>query len=696
MRRLILFVTLVVVAAAGVARALPTRTFVLTSYKDFDEGEVMGAMATSDGEVRAGYGAMRLDGFGDATAYSSATLSSGAVVFGAGADGALWIVDRGAKRPRKLCTLPETGLVTAVAVAPSGTVFAAALPGARVFAVEIAGAQAGKPRLVTKLDAEHVWSLAFDGQGTKTLFAGAGGPGKVWAIDVGNGSKRMVADTGEKHVLSLVRGDGGMLYAGTAGEALLLAIASDGKITALHDFEGEEVRAVARRGTTLYVAVNELTRVNTSGLGPVSTAPRGTKLTTAPVTPVPVTTGLPAGASGSTRDRKGKGAIFRVDADGRVEHMHSVTDGYFSAIYVDSDGTVWAAGTSGKVYQIRADRTVQTVLDLPERQVLTLALEGAEKYLGTGDAGAIYRLSLTPPHDARFTSKVLDAQYPARLGSVRWRGTGALSVSSRTGNTAKPDSTWSAWAPVTHIEKLADGGAGGVGKATSPLARYVQLRVGFGDKAVLRDLTAWYQSQNQRPRVTELVVEDRKPSRGKPRSATLKIRWKADNPDEDELIYTLSYREEADPSWKVLGGPDPLSRTDFEWNTESVPDGTYLLKITASDERANPREDALEHTLVSVPVLVDNRRPEVADLRVSGGVVTGRARDNTSSISELAYSIDGAEFVPAKPKDGILDDLVEDFAFKLPAKLSPGSHSIAVRAVDAADNVGLAQIVFKL
>jgi len=681
------------VLVAAEALAVPTRTFTLTSYKDFDEGEVVGVAATSDGEVRAGITATRLEGYSDATAYCAASLASGAVIFGGGADGGLWIVEKGAKKPRKLGTLPEVGLVTAVATGPAGTVFAAGLPGAKLFSVDVA---TGKSRQLAKLDAEHVWSLVFDGQ--KTLYAGAGVPGKVWSVDVGSGSKKVFADTGDKHVLSLVRGEGGVLYAGTAGEALLLAITSDGKVTALHDFEGEEVRAIARRGTTLYVAVNELTRTNTTGLPAASTALRGTKVTTpaTPATPAPAT-GLPAGTTGSTRDRKGKGAIFRVEADGRVEQLHAVTDGYFSALFVDSDGTVWAAGTSGKVYQVRtdrADRIVQTVLDLPERQVLSLSLDGAEKYVGTGDAGAIYRLVLTPPHDARFTSKVLDAQYPTRVGNVRWRGVGALSVTTRTGNTAKPDATWSAWTPLGHVDKLADGSAGGIGKSGSPPGRYVQLRVGFGDKAVLRDLTAWYQSQNQRGRVTELGVEERKPSRGKPRSATLKITWKTENPDGDDLIYQLSYREESDPSWKVLGGPDPLTKAEFEWNTEGIPDGTYLLKVTASDERVNPREDALEHTLVSAPVLVDNRRPEVVDLRVSGGLVTGRARDGTSPISELSYSVDGAEFLPARPKDGILDDLVEDFAFKLP-KLTPGSHSIAVRAVDAADNVGSAQVVFK-
>jgi hypothetical protein len=121
-----------------------------------------------------------------------------------------------------------------------------------------------------------------------------------------------------------------------------------------------------------------------------------------------------------------------------------------------------------------------------------------------------------------------------------------------------------------------------------------------------------------------------------------------------------------------------------------------VVKVVASDERANPREDALEHALTSSPFLVDNRKPELNDVKVVGNVFTGRARDSFSAISELAYSIDGGDWQPFAPRDGIFDDPAEDFSVKLPGNLAPGAHSLAVRAVDAADNVGAVQTTFRV
>jgi hypothetical protein len=230
------------------------------------------------------------------------------------------------------------------------------------------------------------------------------------------------------------------------------------------------------------------------------------------------------------------------------------------------------------------------------------------------------------------------------------------------------------------------------------------VRVGFGaPKTVLRDLTIFYQPQNQRPRVTEIAVGDeekpRRPSlsaRLRTRSPVVKLRWKVENPDDDELVYRLYFREESEVNWKPFAGPEPLTRAEYEWNTESIPDGNYVVKVVASDERANPKEEALEHALVSSPFLVDNRKPELADVHVAWPYVAGRARDSFSPITELAYSIDGGEWQPFAPRDGIFDDPVEDFSVKLPAGLSPGTHSLAVRAVDAAENVGAAQVTFRV
>ncbi|HZS42273.1 MAG TPA: PQQ-binding-like beta-propeller repeat protein [Polyangia bacterium] len=690
-----------VCVALATAHAVTTRTWRLTNYKDFEEGEATGVLLSSLGEASSGFGASRVE-IGEAVVYSSVAAPDGTIYVGTGDQGAIYAYAKG--KARKLAKL-DAVLVTSLAIGPGGTLYAGVMPGGRVFAVE----KDGRTKEVAKLDAEHVWALAYD-EGRQTLYAATGPNGRLFSIDLKGPDRplasrvKLVYDTGEKHLLSLVRGDDGALYAGSADQAILYKIVPDpagAKITALHDFEGEEVRAIARRGPTLYVAVNAFQKSGSASLdssGPL--APRGTKMV---LPPAPAIASAPS--SLPSRDRKGKGAVYRVDPDGRVEQLHALAEGYFTALHVDADGNVYAAaGSNGRVYLIRPDRTVITAFDLPERQVLTMSLDGPPdaRVLGTGDAGALYQLSSDPPRDAHYLTKVFDAQFPARWGNLRWSGLGALALQTRSGNTSKPDKTWSAWQGPSRSEKLGDGGGGKIG---SPDGRYLQVRVNFAaPHTVLRDLTVYYLPQNQRPRVTELTVGDEATQKrvpislraGKPRSPVVKLRWKVENPDDDELIYRLYFREESEVNWKPLGGPEPITRAEYDWNTESIPDGNYVVKVVASDERANPREEALEHSLTSSPFLVDNRKPELADVKVAYPFASGRARDSFSAISELAFSVDGGEWQPVAPRDGIFDETAEDFSFKLPSGLQAGAHSLAVRAVDAADNVGAVQITFRV
>ncbi|HEY1585289.1 MAG TPA: hypothetical protein VGH63_06335, partial [Polyangia bacterium] len=617
--RLTALLCVCIMSSAAVATG--TRTWRITSYNDFDEGEATGVLLSSLGEATSGFSAARMD-VNESVVYSTATGADGTTFVGTGDQGVVYAYKGG--KLRKLAKL-DAVLVASLAPGPNGSVFAGTMPGGRVFSID----RDGKPREIAKLDAEHVWALVYD-EGKQTLYAATGPAGRLFAIDVSHLERpavgrrdRLIYDTGEKHLLSLVRGDDGALFAGSADQAILYKITptsgANATVQALHDFEGDELRAIARRGNTLYVAVNEFQRnsgtTTTTATGP--NAPRGTKM----VIPTPAPTTPPTNAAAS-RDRKGRGAVYRVDPDGRVEQLHALADGYFTALHVDNDGNVWAAsGSNGRVYLIRPDRTVITAFDLPERQVLTLAFDanaqkgGPSGILGTGDAGAIYRIGPDPQKDAHFITKVLDGQFPSRWGNLTWGGHGALALETRSGNTSHPDKTWSAWSAPQKTEKLGDGGRGHI---ASPPGRYLQIRTGFGGaRTVLRDLTVYYQPQNQRPRVSEIVVgDDTAPkhvsafARGtKPRSPVVKLHWRVDNPDDDELIYRLWYREESETNWKPIGGSEPLTRTDYDWNTESIPDGNYVVRVVASDERSNPREEALEHSLTSTPFLVDNRKP---------------------------------------------------------------------------------------
>lgn len=724
--------SLALLAVAGlpaVALGGPGRMVRVTTYAEFAEGLDQGVLLTSQGDVRGGWSSSRL------TLPQATDDSMRAMV--AGPDGSVWI-GTGGETPsillyqkgqlRKLATLPTGTWVTALCLLDGqpGHVLAATAQDGRLFDV----GPDGKVQLWAQVEAEHVWALSRDAGVTYV----ATGPGRLWAIDdkdAGAGraeqsksKARKLLETAAKHFLSLTRGEDGALYVGTSDDAVLYRVepGRDGKpatARAIHDFNGNEVRAVVARGGVLYVAVNDMQRGDTGLRGvklsmPAAGSAPGVKAA-AVGTPLPPTTPI---------EKKGKGALFRIDEAGRVEQLHAITDGFYNALHLDAAGSVYAAasapGGRGRVFRIQPDRTVATLLELKESDVLSLSLGvGSDRLLGTGNSAAVYKLSDETAQGAYYQSKAFDGQSLSQWGTLRFLGDG-LRVETRTGNVAKADGTWSAWQSLASPGKQAVTGEQ-TGKIVSPPGRYLQARFYLSGTSVLRDFTVSYQPVNQRHRVLELQLgEDAngRVARGVkptsllvPRSALVKLKWKVENPDEDELSYRLYVRPAAAGSsggvsagsgklvpegdgWLKISGPEALTKTELEWNTDTVGDGTYELQLIASDEKSNPPEQLLTYVYTSPPFVVDNRRPELRDVKWNAerGAITGVAVDAATPIAELAYSIDGGEFYPVAAKDGLLDDLSEEFAVK-PLRLTAGTHTAVVRALDAADNASTTQLV---
>ena len=691
-------------APAGAAVA---KSFRQTSAKDFEEGEATASMVLPTGEVVPGLktSAIALEA---AFVWCATKSADGRTAyFGTGDQGRIYAVAVEGKesRARQVATL-DAPWVTALAARPDGTLFAGTTPGGRIYTVD---PKSGKSKVFATLTADHIWALALDAK-TGTLYAGTGGPGKIFAVD-SNGHSRALWDSGDKHVVSLIRADDRHLYAGTSEEAILFRVGLDGHAEALADFDAEEVRALAlgADGRTLYAAVNDFERgaaTTTSG----AAAAKGTKMTVAP-------SGSPSSAGNLPRpgQRKAKAALYRIEPDGRMEQVFSIGDGYFTTLVVDDQGrALVGTGTEGRVWRVAADRTAALAVDVPERQALALVRAGKGFLVGTGDVGGVYRAEPAAPGQATYLSRVLDGEFRSRWGLLRWHGTHALAIESRSGNTGKPDATWSSFARLDRPRPTADGG---VGQVTSPPGRYVQYKVIFdAADARLGDVSLAYLPQNQRARITELGTADSGsssslampassglgalaaaatlPASPRVHNPIVKLRWKVENPDGDDLVYRLSFRQDNDAVWRPLGGPDPLTKTEYDWNSEGLPDGNYVVRVVASDERSEPRERALEATFVSEPILVDNRKPEVAGLTARYPYVSGRARDDQSPITSLEYAIDGGEWRVLAPADGICDDLVEAFTLRLPA-LPPGPHAVTVRAWDSADNVGAAALTVR-
>jgi hypothetical protein len=691
-----------VLCASSVALAGGTKSLRYTTYRDFDPEGTKGVLISSLGELSAGFNSRKI-AVKVPFVRSSVTAPDGTIYLGTGDQGEIWAY-AGKGGLRKVGKI-DTPVISTLAWGADGKLYAGTVADGRVLAVD---PQNGSWKQVAQLGKKgegHVWALAVDPK-SKTLWAGTGPKGELYAIE--NGAAKMVWSSTEKHILSVhVANDGsGALYVGSGERANLYRVEKDGRARVLHAFAADEIHAIFEKNGSVFLAVNEFS----GGGSPFGGG--GTRITFGPSTPsVPAKAPLPRMGS-----RSGKGAIYRWDPDGRIDQLYAAPDTWLASIYVESNGEVMAAaGGQGRVYLVKTDRTVFTAYEFPERQVLVMELKGPVKLFGTGDQGALHLVEPGPARPSMFTSKVFDASFPTRFGALRWSGAGKITFETRAGNTAKPDKTWSGW---SKLEGVAAMGEIGSGRVRANDVRYLQWRVSFGsDRAVLRHLTLYYLQQNQRPRLTDVTIGDAvaaapggfggfggfggppaaAASRA-PKSTLVKIRWKVENPDGDTLNYRLFVREEKDPVWKPLGGPEPMvGKVEFDWQTEAIPDGHYLAKVIVTDEPSNPKGRALMSELVSsAPYLVDNRKPEVQGLEVRYPFVAGRARDSYSVITELAYSIDGGEWVPFYPLDGIFDSTAETFSVSLPTNLVPGQHTVAVRTADEAHNIGVAQLTFRV
>ena len=125
----------------------------------------------------------------------------------------------------------------------------------------------------------------------------------------------------------------------------------------------------------------------------------------------------------------------------------------------------------------------------------------------------------------------------------------------------------------------------------------------------------------------------------------------------------------------------------FAWDTTTVPDGAYRVKITASDARGNAPGAALTGERDSLVFDIDNAAPriEVAARRREGNrvVLPFTVRDAQSPVQRVEITTGNDRWQVVYPLDGVPDGLVERFEVVLDAA---GDAPIIIRATDALRN----------
>ncbi|HSO38592.1 MAG TPA: hypothetical protein VLT33_38950 [Labilithrix sp.] len=650
------------------ARAVGTRTFVLDTLDKLSGGDLKGVAVSSDGAVRAGFTLGNTPIPEASASFSALTLADGTTLIGTSPQGKVYRLSGDA-----VTLFADTGAlaVTSIVQAKNGTVYAASMPDGKIFKLT-----QGKAELFTTLpDTSHVWALVLDRAGAG-LFAATGPEGKVFRVEPTGASSVYYRST-EGHLVSLAMMDNGDLLAGSSGKGNLYRITGPGRATVLATLPGEEVKAVAVSKGIIWAIGNEY-----------GEAPEPPKRS-------PAAGRTPAGPSAAPRPKAGKGVLYRFDAQGRPERMMKHDDTHYFSLALDEQGHAYVGtGANGRIYTVDDAHVVTLLADTDERQIGALSVSGGKGFVATSDPPVAHRILGRGGPDAVWTSKVLDATLRAKFGHLGWRSSGALELSTRSGNTTTPDATWSAWSNPLTVP----------GAIASPAGRFVQVRARWArdPNALLTEVTIPFVTDNVRPVITEVTAATKgapakEPSSGAvPASggdvgkheSVVKLTWKVDNPDSDALRYRIAFKREGQTQWRdALKADDVLTKAELEWDTAALPEGKYRVRVEASDEPANPIDQVQKHALESETVLVDNTPPRIETLTVNGRRLRAHVVDGTSAIARVEIAVDGKlEWRPLSAADGIYDTPDENVDTDVGALVAPGSHIVVLRAFDIAGN----------
>lgn len=721
------------ICAAGVAAMAAVPTFwQISTETEFLKGEVENLSIDTYGRLTLGPAATTLYESNAPFLWTLVTAPDGTVYAGSGNEGQVFRITPDGKSSMFFDS--EQLEVHAIALAPGGGLYVGTSPDGQIYKLDAAG----KATPFFDPADRYIWSLVVDRAGN--VFAATGDKGVIYKITP-DGKGAPFYQTKATHAISLALDSQGRLLAGTESPGRVFQIDANGKPFVLLDSSYNEIHQlrVDPNGVIYAAAIR--------GRGPSSGASQPDQSTEAPtavpipsvsteITAIAIVDSAPvsAGTTSSTPPPArgpGAGAIFRILPDGSSDQIwESREDTPYDIAFEPGGGLLVATGNKGKIYRLSGDPLQPTLVTRANAEQVTTLGTGRDGRIvfTTSNPGKVFRLSAERAEKGTYTSDVRDATTVAAWGALKWQSTipagTKVEISTRSGNTRTPDETWSDWsAPYGS----ADGSS-----ITSPRARYLQWRAVLtaarNEAPLLTSVTAAYLPRNLRPRVTSITIHppgtvfqrpfptdpeiagfegdtpDRRATaqaQGNPTNTSpnigrrsyekglLTFVWRAEDDNRDELSYDVQYRREGETTWKILkrGLTDPI----LVWDTTSVPNGRYILRIVASDAPSNSPATALTGAMESTAFEIDNLPPviTVTSVRREGAktTITFDVRDDQSTVQKADYSLDGNRWQTIYPKDGIADSRFEQFELVLEGDAVRG---VIVRAADALNNVASA------
>lgn len=551
---------------------------------------------------------------------------------------------------------------------------------------------------------QYIFAIVLDSQ--NNIYLATGPNGQLWKLDAFAQNPKLLCTMEDKNILSLAVGKDGLLYAGTDTRGIIYKIKTDsGKAEALFDSEQDEITAlVIDDSGILYAAA-------TSGNAANQTLQAGSSMRKAPGKPEAYTE-KPSGSStgglnlkpaNSDEQKtpaapqpqqapkapgpKSAGYVYKISPDGFVKDIF-VEPAVFYSLLCQKNRLLLGVGPQAKLFSINPTTEERSVIfdEKTSSQITAMSTDGKDVYIAIANPSGVVRLSEAFSAKGVYTSDLLDAGQPARWGKVQLDAQipdgCQILLSVRSGNIKDVnDPMFSPWSPDINVVKPVE--------ADCPIGRFLQYRLTFkteDDKLTpsVREIAVANVVPNLPPQVAAVAVQ--KTDKLKPYMMT--IQAKAEDANKDQLEYAFEMRRQGRSGWILL--KEKLDQPKYEWDTRTVEDGRYEIRVTASDRLSNDVQTALTGSRVSEVLVIDNTAPAIADaqlqVKASAAELVLTVKDSWSVVGKVQYTIDSDTSMQSSlPADGIYDTTEEQVTIVVP-DLKPGRHVLAVSVADDLGN----------
>ncbi len=576
-----------VLAIALPAYGVETTFWQVGSFDEFLQGTLTGVSLSKEGDLTLAPDSHVIFSPEEALALSLARDSHGNLYVGTGHQGKVFRV--GSDQKSTLLLTASEPDIFALATGPDGVLYVGSSPEGKVYKVTADG----KSSVFYDPKAKYIWALQFDAQGR--LYVATGDKGQIFRVD-SSGKGEIFFDSKQTHIMCLRVDPQGNLLAGSVPNGLIYRISPQGKAFVIYQAALPEVHdlAVDSRGDIFAATLGGAGSKGSPDLllAPPQGGPGGgvaTITVTASAEPESTAKGQAPPAETKTPSFNrltpqmaplfplqlggGRGALVEISPDATAETIWSSGNESIFGLAVRNDHVLFTTDSNGRVFDLdpKPNGEKLTILTETHESLATrLLFGGTDLYAATSNAAKLFRIGASPAHEGTFESPVKDTKFVSHWGVLAWRGDVpagcALQLYTRSGNSDRPDSTWSDWSGP-YSDPSGDA-------VKNPPARYIQwkavLHASASSSPTLDEVTVSYLNQNLPPQIHSLVVSassertgaagasvnlqmgsgitvSASPSAGfgtTPQSAPagkapITLAWQAEDPNGDQLIYAL-------------------------------------------------------------------------------------------------------------------------------------------------------------